>query len=59
MIGVHVTGNCVNWFERAEGNRRMGSDGTSASGSSNAESSWRLNELTERVVTIEVGIFFQ
>ncbi len=33
----------------------MGNHGTSANSSSHAESSWRLNELTEGEVTIEVG----
>ncbi len=37
----------------------MGNHGTSANSSSNAESSWCLNEMTEGAVTIEVGSLFQ
>ncbi len=39
--------------------RRMGNHGTSVNSSSHAESSWRLNELTKGVITIEVGSLVQ
>ncbi len=34
-------------------------NGTSVASSSHVESNWRLNELTEEAVTIEVGSLFQ
>ncbi len=37
----------------------MGNHGTSANSTPDAESSWRLNELTEGAVTIGVGSLFQ
>ncbi len=37
----------------------MGNHGTSANSTPDAESSWRLNELTEGTVTIGVGSLFQ
>ncbi len=41
----NVKGDCI---LGGEGCCRMGNQGTSANNSSHTESSWRLNELTER-----------
>ncbi len=41
------------------GNIRMGNHGTSANNPCRTESSWRLKELTEGVVTLSVGNLFQ
>ncbi len=41
------------------GDRGMGNHGTSAKKFPHVTPSWRLNELTERAVTIEVGSLFQ
>ncbi len=48
MNGDNVKGGCVIGAGRG-GNRRTGSNGTSANSSSHAESSWRLKEFTEGV----------
>ncbi len=42
-----------------QGNKRTGNYGTSANSSSHAKSSWRLKEVTEGLVTVEVGSLFQ
>ncbi len=41
------------------GNGGLGNQGTSANGSSHAEPSWRLNELTGGAVTIEKDDFLR
>ncbi len=61
MVGVSINGDNVKvgCVIGVGSDRSMGNQGTSASSSSRAESSWCLNEMTEGAITIEVGSLFQ
>ncbi len=55
--GDNVKGDCLIRMGRG-GNRRTGNKRTSPNSSSHAESSWRLEKLTEGAVTIGMGRLF-
>ncbi len=57
--GDNFKGDCAVGREEGRRNRRTGNYETSANSSSHGESSWRLKELTEWLLTRWVGSMFQ